>query len=225
MEDAAHAHGASLSGMMAGNLGDAACFSFYATKIITTGEGGMVTTNRKDIYEKVLKARNHGRSLNEPVYEMVSNNYRMGELPAILGRHQLEDLPENIKRRNDICRQYRRRLNGMAGLTLLPEFDNTVHAYWRFPLYLDDGIDRLSLQKAMQEKHGVRVTWMYEPVCHLQPAFSARYGYKKGDFPVAERCMERLICLPVHGGLSDDDVIRVCEGLKAEIPVLENKIG
>lgn len=217
IEDAAHAHGASISGIMAGNLGDAACFSFYATKIITTGEGGMVTTNRKDIYENLMRLRNHGKSLDAPVYEIVSNNYRLAEIPAILGIHQLEDLTENIKRRNDVCHQYRRRLSGLTGVTLLPEFDKAVHAYWRFPLYLDDGINRLSLQNAMREKHGVRITWMYEPLCHLQPVFAARYRYNKGDFPVAEKCMERLICLPAHGRLTDDDVTRICKGLKIEI--------
>lgn len=217
LEDAAHAIGASLSGIMAGNLGDAACFSFYATKIITTGEGGMVTTSRQDIYEKVLSLRNHGRSLNKPVYVDVSNNYRLAELPAILGRHQMEDIRDTIIRRNKIASRYRERLSGIKGLELLPEFENIVNSYWRFPAYLNDNIDRTALQKAMHENLGVRITWMYEPLCHLQPVFSERYGYKQGDFPVGEKCLEQLICLPMHGWLSDDDVNEICDGLTAEI--------
>jgi pyridoxal phosphate-dependent aminotransferase EpsN len=151
----------------------------------------------------------------------VSNNYRLAEIPAILGHYQLKDLPGMVERRNEISRLYRKMLSDVDGLELLPECNLSTNSYWRFPAYLKDGIDRQSLQEAMRANHGVRITWMYEPLCHLQPLFVNRYGNTKGDFPVAEHCMDRLICLPAHLRLPDEDIIRVCDGLKKEISVLE----
>jgi perosamine synthetase len=217
IEDAAHAHGASIDGKKAGNLGIAGCFSFYATKIATTGEGGMITTNDRKMYEQILRLRNHGKSLTEPVHEIISNNYRLPEIPSIIGIYQLKILDENIKRRNSIANMYYNELGNTAGLQLLPKYENVVNSYWRFPVLLDKNIDRILLQDRLYKNHQIRITWMYEPLCHLQPVYSKMYGYKNGDFPVAEDCMRRLICLPCYLGLSDESVGIVIEGIKKGI--------
>ena len=215
IEDAAHAHGAGWDGVPAGRLGDVGCFSFFATKVLTTGEGGAITTDDESIKREVLRLRNHGRSVEAPVYEIVSNNYRLAEIPAILGLHQLAILDALVRRRRAIAHQYRQQLSDIPGLTLLPDFPDCEHSYWRFPAYVDPTVDRDDLQRRMHTEHGVRITWMYEPLCHLQPVFGESHGHRRGDFPVGEECMRRLICLPTHGGISDADVARVCIGLRS----------
>lgn len=214
IEDAAHAHGAALGDEMAGNLGEAACFSFYATKIATTGEGGVITTNNETLYKKLLQLRNHGKSIMGPLFEIVSNNYRLSEIQAILGHYQMIELETNIKRRNEIADSYYRELSECEGLQLLPRPSGSTHAYWRFPLYLSDPKQRGPLQKELWDKERVRITWMYEPLCHLQPVFMSMLKHNPGDYPRAEDCMEKLVCLPVHGWVSDDDAERICHAVK-----------
>jgi dTDP-4-amino-4,6-dideoxygalactose transaminase len=216
IEDASHAHGATWSGLKAGSLGNAGCFSFFATKVVTTGEGGVITTSDSALNDAVLRLRNHGKSLSDAVFEIPSNNYRLAEIPAILGIHQMGMLDAIVARRRAIAARYRDALAGLPGLQLLPEFPACGHSYWRFPAYLAPGIDRVAFQNRMFEHWGVRVTWMYEPLCHLQPAYQG-LGQGPGSFPMAEECMGRLVCLPTHGGVSDEDVERVCRGVKQEL--------
>ena len=216
IEDAAHAHGTKFNGESAGSLGTAACFSFYATKIVTTGEGGMVTTDSEDIYKSIQSLRDHGRSVDSTLFDKVSNNYRLPEISSLLGLEQLSILEENVNRRREIAEQYRLRLKRVNGLRLLRGFWDNNCSYWRFPLYLDDFSVRFELQKCMRKNHKVRITWMYEPLCHLQPVFSKviNDGIR---FPAAEKCMSELICLPCYPGLKDDDIDRICSGLEMEI--------
>lgn len=221
IEDAAHAHGAAFGELKAGNLADIACFSFYATKVLTTGEGGMVTTSSSKLRDKIAQLRNHGRSLTEPVYEVVSNNYRLTEIQAIIGIHQMHTLDENLKRRSQIANFYNTKIADILGVQVLPTFEGSKHSYWRFPILLDSKIDRLKLQKNLADNHGVRVTWMYEPLCHLQPVFG-KLGYQVGDLPNAEWCIKHLLCLPCYPGLTESDLETVCTGLQQEVGKLLN---
>ena len=216
VEDAAHAHGTKFNGESAGSLGTAACFSFYATKIATTGEGGMVTTDSEDIYKSIQSLRDHGKSADSTLFDKVSNNYRLPEISSLLGLEQLSILEENVNRRREIAEQYRSRLKKVNGVRLLRGFWDNNCSYWRFPLYLEGVVDRLELQKRMKENHKVRITWMYEPLCHMQPVFS-EYVDKSTTLMVAEKSMSKLICLPCYPGLKDSDVDRICSGLEMEI--------
>lgn len=217
LEDAAHAHGASLRGAMAGSLGDAACFSFYATKPLTTGEGGMVTTGSRDLYEKLLQHRNYGRSLHGPLFELASNNFRLAEIPAILGKHQLAELPAMVAHRNRIAAIYRQRLQDEPRLELLGEFPEAHSGCLRFPAYLCPSVDRKAFQQRMQERHAIRVTWMYDPLCHLQPLFRPSHRHRPGDFPVAEKAIAQLINLPTHMGVEETDAVRVAAAVREEL--------
>src|SRR5690606_3673757 len=106
IEDAAHAHGATLFDRPAGSFGIASCFSFFATKVVTTGEGGTVNTNDERLYKKVLQMRNHGKNPDNQEFEVTSNNYRLNELPAIIGIHQVRHLAANVERRRQIANRY-----------------------------------------------------------------------------------------------------------------------
>ena len=217
VEDAAHAHGAKLNTELAGNLGTAACFSFYATKILTSGEGGLVTTNDDNIYQTIKSLRNHGRANDSNQYDKISNNFRMSEISCLIGFHQIQILDYILKRRREIAFRYCAKLKDLKGLHLLEGFTNNEDcAYWRFPIYLEDNIDRLDLQCTMMDNHKVRITWMYEPLCHLQPVFE-KYVNRVKEFSIAEKCMTKLICLPCYPDLNDDEIDRICEGLEIEL--------
>tara|TARA_B100001250_G_C19728880_1_gene757441 strand:- start:181 stop:1311 length:1131 start_codon:yes stop_codon:yes gene_type:complete len=222
VEDAAHAHGAKLNGESAGSLGIAACFSFYATKILTSGEGGIVTTNDEDLYHSIESLRNHGKAKNSNLYDKVSNNYRMSEINCLLAIHQLKIIDKILEMRRVIAKKYCSILDNLKGIKLLDGFLNNADcSYWRFPLYLDSQIDRLDLQDKMMENHKVRITWMYEPLCHLQPVFKT-YIKGENELPVAEKCISRLICLPCYPGLNDNEIERICSGLEVELKTLIN---
>tara|TARA_Y100000816_G_C26096270_1_gene580248 strand:+ start:382 stop:1527 length:1146 start_codon:yes stop_codon:yes gene_type:complete len=217
VEDAAHAHGATLNGIPAGSLGVAGCFSYYATKVLTSGEGGSITTNDQDIYNRLLSLRNHGKSISNNNYNLVSNNYRMPEISCIIASHQLSIIDEIIEARQKIAFKYCNKLKNSNGLSLLKDFiGNPNCSYWRFPVYLDEKINRDELQSSMMENHKIRITWMYEPLCHNQPVFKNYYN-KNDDFSISENAMSRLICVPCYPGLTDDEIERVCSALKYEL--------
>lgn len=210
IEDASHAHGASVEGVKAGNIGDVGCFSFFATKVITSGEGGIITTSREDIYEKVISLRDHGRVKNSALFDIPGNNFRLPELECILGWRQLELLNEILVHRNKIASIYREGFEDSPHVESLPNPEGSFrHSYWRYPAYLSEKIDRVEFQKRMWENHAIRITWMYEPLCHQQPV-SHNYLYREySDFSVAEWTIQRLINLPTHMEVTEEDAKRV----------------
>lgn len=215
IEDAAHAHGASLDGRFAGQFGDAGCFSFFATKVVTTGEGGAVTTSRADVHAAVVSLRNHGRQAGTTLYDLPGNNFRLMEIQSLLGVHQLAHLEQILDHRARIAAVYRSGLRGVAGIESLPEFPGTRHAYWRYPAYLAPGVGRAAFQQRLWDGHRIRITWMYEPPCHLQPVSQARGAQPM--LPVAEWCIERLVNLPTHMGVSVADAARVVDAIASEL--------
>jgi perosamine synthetase len=180
IEDAAHAHGASLNGQMAGSIGDVGCFSFFATKVITTGEGGAITTNRKDIFERVRSLHNHGRATEGILFELPGNNFRLSEISCILGSYQLKRLKEILIHRNRIAKIYFDGLVNIEQITALIKVEDSSHTYWRFPAHLSEKVNREQFQKEMMENYMIRITWMYEPLCHQQPVSN---GKKKISLP------------------------------------------
>ena len=223
IEDSAHAHGSKLGKENAGNLADAGCFSFYATKILTSGEGGAITTNDKKLYDSLISLRNHGRKLGSNLYDRVSNNYRMPEISCLLAFHQLEIIDDIIKSRRNIASQYSGELTDVDGLEILNEFNgNNDCSYWRYPIYIDERLDRQELQNRMMKNHKICITWMYEPLCHMQPVFKefVSSNYKLDE---AEECIKRLVCIPCYPDLSKEDVSRVCSGIKDELGKMKVK--
>ena len=213
LEDAAHAHGASIYNLKSGNIGDVSVFSFYATKIITTGEGGMITTNNKKIYQRCLKSRNHGRNLNNNLFESHGNNFRLSEIQAAIGIHQISNLKKSIIHRNKLAKIYNQKLSNKKYFELLQFSKNSKNSFWRYPVYLNNKINRKKLQKNLDKKFNIRITWMYQPLCHLQPVFR---NIKKIKLPVAENMIKILINLPTHPNISTNDAKKICKYLIAE---------
>jgi len=225
IEDACHALGAEYRGRRVGSIADMTVFSFHPVKHITTGEGGMVTTNDPEFAETLRRFRNHGissdarqrQSAGQWHYEMVllGFNYRLPDIACALGLEQLKRLDTNLARRREISARYTaafREVGGVIAPTVRPEVNPAWHLY---PIQIDSQIlrtDRAQMFRALRaENIGVNVH--YIPV-HLHPYYRERFGYKGGEFPVAERAYSGLISLPMFHGMSDRDAGDVIEAVR-----------
>ena len=222
IEDAAHAHGASHAGKRAGSFGRAGCFSFYPTKVITTAEGGMITTDDDAVALTSRSLRNHGASLDGMDYTQVSTNMRMAEPLAAIGLVQLARLEEFVERRNAVAARYTSRLRDVEGIRPLPICEG-VHSYWNYLTVLEDErISRAGLAQCLQERYGVEIAWPYDPPCHLQPVFRRVLGSKLGDLPRSEALLQRHIALPMHSALTVEDAEFVVESLRGALSGFRN---
>jgi perosamine synthetase len=233
IEDACHALGAEYRGHRIGSLSDMTVFSFHPVKHITTGEGGMVATNDSRLGETLRRFRNHGISSDARQrqkagqwhYEMVllGFNYRLPDVACALGLAQLKRLDANLARRREIARQYATAFGEIPGVVppvvrgeVRGEVRREVSPAWHlYPIRLDLAklrTDRAEVFRALRaENIGVNVH--YIPV-HLHPYYRDRFGYKDGDYPVAEDAYARLISLPMFHGMSDQDVGDVIQAVR-----------
>jgi perosamine synthetase len=212
IEDAAHAPGAELNGKRAGSLADAGCFSFYPTKIMTTGEGGMLTTHREDIAKIARSLQNRGRDMNNPLesYVLPGRNNRFTEIAAAMGLSQLKSLPEFLDARRRVAAIYDEALLASELFVPLIPGDKSAPAYWRYVATPSLKIDRQLLRERLA-KDGITVDWAYDPPLHLQPVFREMFDTKPGQLPKSEEILSRHICLPVHARMRDVDAQFVAE--------------
>ena len=215
IEDAAHAHGSTLDGEMAGCFGDAAAFSFYPTKVMTSGEGGMITTDDKKIYERALVFRDQGKAgFYGNVHTEMGYNWRMSEIHAAIGLSQFARLEEFIEDRRIVAKIYDEELKKIDGVTPITIPSNVKSNYYKYVALLDKGIDRAPIKKELKEKYSVSLSGeVYELPCHLQPIFKDLYGFKSGEFPVAEDVCKRQICLPVFATMAEEQAGYVVDSL------------
>jgi perosamine synthetase len=214
IEDAAHAPGAELSGKRAGSLADAGCFSFYPTKIMTTGEGGMLVTHREDIAKVARSLQNRGRDMNNPLesYVLPGRNNRFTEIAAAMGSSQLRCLPEFLNARRRIAAIYDELLLASELFVPLIPGEKSVPAYWRYVATPSLKIDRQVLRERLAAD-GITIDWAYDPPLHLQPVFREMFDIKPGFLPKSEEILSRHICLPVHAQMRDVDAQFVAERL------------
>ena len=215
IEDAAHAIGASIQGVYAGNIGVISCFSFYPTKIMTTAEGGMLLCSDKDLFEKATSFRNRGRDINTQgeVYSRLGTNNRMTEFAALLGISQLKCLNNFLETRRMIARIYNEKIqvsdvSHLVQPIIVPEEIN--HSYWRYLITLDPSINREVIKEELA-KDNIASDWAYYPALHLQPYFMQQYKTYKGLCPVAEDSLERNICLPINSIMQQEDAVFIVE--------------
>jgi perosamine synthetase len=213
LEDAAEAHGAMCDGRIVGSLGDAAAFSFYANKIITTGEGGMVVTDDDALAEQARLLRGQGMDPNRRYWHpIVGYNYRMMNLPAAIGLAQLERMDRQLDSRSRIAELYRERLQETTGLTWQTEQTWARHVYWMFNVILNQEIwQNRDVVIEMLGKQGIETRPVFYPAHSFPP-----YINSVGDetFPVAENLSGNGISLPTWAGLTEDDIDYVCRALQ-----------
>ena len=214
IEDAAHAPGAELDGKRAGSFGDAGCFSFYPTKIITTGEGGMAVTAREDLAQTVRSLQNRGRDMKNPAesYVLAGRNNRFTEIAAAMGLSQLRSLPEFLERRRSVAAIYDELLLQSELFVPLLAENGSVPSYWRYVATPTVAIDRATLRDKLAADK-ITIDWAYDPPLHLQPVFRNMLNTTPGMLPVSESIMSRHICLPVHARMRDEDAAYVVERL------------
>ncbi|RDZ62096.1 aminotransferase DegT [Haloferax sp. Atlit-12N] len=201
VEDAAQAHGAEVEGRRVGSFGDAACFSFYPTKNMTTSEGGMITTNHADVAERAARFVDHGR-VSGYEHAEVGHNFRMTSIAAAIGRVQLERLPEFTRARQANAAALTEYLEGSPVTTPHTPSDRT-HVFHQYTVACD-GVERDALKSYLDAK-GIATGVYYPKPVHKQPA----YEHLAVSAPVAEEAAARVLSLPVHPGLSEADVERV----------------
>jgi perosamine synthetase len=214
IEDAAHAPGAELNGKRAGSLADAGCFSFYPTKIMTTGEGGMLVTSRKDIAEMARSLQNRGRDMDNPVesYVQPGRNNRFTETAAAMGVSQLRCLPEFLAARRRVAEIYDELLLKSEMFVPLLAQNGSQPSYWRYVAVPTFEVDRNDLRDRLAEDK-IFIDWAYDPPLHLQPVYREMMGTKPGMLPKSEALLSRHICLPLHAQLRDADAEYVVERL------------
>jgi perosamine synthetase len=220
IEDACHALGAEYRNQRVGSIAHMTIFSFHPVKHLTTGEGGMVTTNDLKLADILRKFRNHGISSDarnrqregQWHYEMVllGFNYRLPDIACALGLQQLPRLDSNLARRRQIATRYSSAFREIPGIIVPAVSPEVVPAWHLYPIRFELGqftVGRTEIFRALRaENIGVNVH--YIPV-HLHPYYRDRFGYKGGEFPVAEAAYESLISLPMFHGMTDEDVTDV----------------
>ncbi|MCW8906963.1 MAG: DegT/DnrJ/EryC1/StrS family aminotransferase [Sedimenticola sp.] len=205
VEDAAQAFGARCGEAVVGSLGDTGCFSFYPTKVLGCyGDGGLVTTSDDDLYERLLKLRNHGATAPF-THDELGYNSRLDEIQAALLRLKLEKLEQDVAARNRVAGWYDKRLEGLD-LALPERPESGRHA---FNLYTVRHPRRDALRACLNE-HKVGNSQCYPLGLHLQAVF-ASLGYVPGDLPVVDRICGETLSLPIYPAISEQQVARVCE--------------
>ncbi len=223
VEDAAHAHGSTYRGQPAGSFGTAAGFSFFPTKVVTSGEGGMIITSDAGLESEARIYRDQGKgSVSANHHVLHGYAWRMSEQAAVTGLVHLRRLGEFIERRREVAARYDELLAGLAGIEPLAEPDGCRGNYYKYVAVLPPGTDRARFRKQLKEEHGVSLAGeVYDLPLHQQPVFAEFAAQQAGTdqggptLPVTEDLCARHICLPVHSDMTADEINQVCAAVAA----------
>jgi dTDP-4-amino-4,6-dideoxygalactose transaminase len=229
VEDAAHALPATCKGRSVGAIGDVTAFSFYATKTITTGEGGMVTTERDDLAARIKSMSLHGLSgdawdrysaRGHWYYEITDFGfkYNMTDVAAALGLRQLERMEAFHRRREQIAAIYNEQFGELDTCFLPRDAGLGIHAWHLYILELNLEAVRVGRNDVLEtlRRKGIGTSVHFMPL-HLHPVYQKRYGYHPGQFPTAEAVFNRACSLPIYPGMTDRDVAHVVDAVQATL--------
>ncbi|MSU57635.1 MAG: DegT/DnrJ/EryC1/StrS family aminotransferase [Pedosphaera sp.] len=217
IEDAACALGAKFRGRWCGTMSDAGCFSFHPRKSVTTGEGGMIVTERDDLAQKISVLRSHGGVRGQWYlrFDEAGFNYRLSDILAAVGVAQLKKLDWLINGKRAHAARLAGLLAGIKGISLPVEPAGCLHTYQSFVIVLDAGIDRDAVIARMRER-GVETT-LGTYAMHSQPFFQRTYGYKPGDLPVSDRLFRQTLTLPLYPQMTEADLQLVAKSLELSL--------
>mgnify|MGYP006285033313 CR=1 FL=1 len=211
LEDCAQAHGAKYKGKSVGSMGKCGMFSFYPTKNMTTGEGGMVVSNDEEFIEKVRMLRNHGQ-VSRYDHHVVGYNLRMTSIAAAIGRVQLDNLPEKNRSRIENGNHLTEGLSDIDGITPPHVEDYNRHVFHQYTIRVKNNRD--SLMEGLKRKEiGSKV--FYPTTLTSSPALRK---YANGDYPEAEKACNEVLSLPVHPGVSKDEIDTITGAIRELIP-------
>lgn len=219
IEDSCESLGAQYKGMRTGSsaFGHGAVFAFYPNKQITTGEGGLITTDDDEVARLCRSLRNQGRGDANVwlSHENLGYNYRLDEMSAALGLAQMDRIEEILVARDRVAQAYHRRLSGMEGVTVPYVEPNVRMSWFVYVVHVDEDVDRDKVMEYLLA-NGVGCRTYFSPI-HLQPYYRRLLGHKEGDFPIAEDAGRRSIALPFHNNLSESEQDYVVEVLHQAI--------
>jgi perosamine synthetase len=213
IEDAACAIGATYKGRFCGSLSQVGCFSFHPRKVITTGEGGMITTNDDELADRVRLLRSHGgvRIGSWYRYEEAGFNYRLSDIQGAMGIAQMQKLPTLLEKKRTLASMLRDRVAPIAGVKPPGEPAWGGHIYQSFVVMVDEPLDRDRLVHALREK-GIEAT-LGTYALHDQPFFQRTFGYTTGQLPNSHAAFNRTLALPLYPQMSEGDVETVARCL------------
>lgn len=217
IEDSCEALGSALKGTKTGTFGKMSVFAFYPNKQITTGEGGMILTDDDALADMCISLRNQGRSKSNTwlCHERLGYNFRLSDINCALGIVQLSRIEQIKAKRRQVAQWYQEMLADEKRLIVPSESEGCDISWFVFVVRLADKFTlekRNSILQKMTER-GIQVSNYFPPV-HLQPLMAARFGYKKGDFPITESVSQRTISIPFYNNLKEEQVAVVCDTLK-----------
>jgi dTDP-4-amino-4,6-dideoxygalactose transaminase len=216
IEDACEAVGASLDGVPAGRWGDAAAFSFFSNKQMTSGEGGLVLTDNDSWARLIRSLRSQGRSEDGSWlrHQRIGYNYRLNELSAAVGLGQLRRLDELLKKRRAVAELYDRRLSRIEGVEPIASSSSESISWFMYLIRVLHGTrDELASDLAAR---GIQTRPYFWPI-HLQPPYRDRFGFERGAYPQSEDAGDALLAIPFHGNLSAEDIEYVCNEIERSI--------
>ena len=215
IEDAACAIGATYKGRQCGSIGDVGCFSFHPRKVITTGEGGMVVTDRSDLAERLQLFRSHGgvRAGGRFTFEEAGFNYRLSDVHAALGTAQMRRLPQILARRRTLAAQLTGRLAEIPGVNPPVEPPWAEHIFQAYVATLDDAVDRDAVVAGLRAR-GIEST-IGTYALHTQPFFGRAYGYRTGQLPCSAALTRQSLALPLFPQMEAAQVDRVADAVHA----------
>lgn len=214
IEDCAESHGATWKGQRTGSFGDMGCFSFYANKIITTGEGGMVVTNDAALADKLRMLRNLGFGKPRFFHPVPGFNFRMTGYQAAMGLAQLDKIDRFIADKRRVAATYTKLLSGIRGLQLPAELPEAFNVYWMYAVAVgpEFGRTRDELAAILLEE-GIETRTFFCPM-NMQPFLREQAGFRDVPCPVAERIWREGFYLPSANKLSDEALARVCDVIR-----------
>jgi perosamine synthetase len=215
IEDCAESHGATVRGKMTGRFGDMGCFSFYANKVITTGEGGMIVTDDDDLARELRLLRNLAFGQPRFLHQVAGYNFRMTGYQAAMGLVQTRKIEQIIATKRRVAALYNQHLAGIPGLQLPVELPWARNVYWMYAVALQPefGISRDQLMAGLRER-GIETRTFFCPM-NIQPCFEAQPGYRKVECPVAEGLWQRGLYLPSSSNLSEAQIKQVADAIAA----------
>ncbi len=218
IDDSAEALGSEYKGKKSGSFGEAGVFAFYPNKQITTGEGGILLTNNKELATLARSIRSQGRGESGEWldHERLGYNFRMDELSSALGCSQMERIEEILEKRSNVAEIYNQRLAEIKEVKIPYISSNTTRMSWFvYVICLEKGINRDNIIEYLNKK-GVQCKPYFTPI-HLQPFYKEMFGFKKGDFPITEDVSSQTIALPFFTNLAEKQIVYVVEKLKEGI--------
>ncbi len=215
IEDATHAIGASVEGKKAGSFGDAAVFSFTPTKVITTGEGGMLVSDNKELCEFAKKFSFYGSGSGKTNFVDLGRHMVLPEVSAVMGQFQLRRLDEFVAKRNQVAKRYNEALSGSELFQPIKCPSGTLSSYYKYPLILTPKIDKAAFTKSLFGEFGIETGNIFYPPCHLQGVYRKLGALSYSGLTVSEDVLARTVTLPMHIALSDSDVEYVIDTVKS----------